>query len=847
MSFLDEIFGTDGRKHKDEGIWNWVKNQRIKRKLKKAEQAALHTMTPAAATTTFSSASSATGGHTHNHHYHQHHHLESTQHTRSRSVSSAASTSHASFYCSPRSPTSTFTPSTAPTTAYSSPRGSLYFRRPASVNSTATTAVGSVTPPMDVSSPKTHRLPYTHSRQRAQSTFTLPAVAAESSLPKRSASSRQQRSQHSDDYYQSHNLHSHHIHDYYDDDEGHIRRSASSRSAPTYYYSQSGNQCSQHSQHSQQQLVEDDDYANLCDIDSLSISGQSSSYNSSSGSISSSNKGKGVQRDQEETIDEITEIDGCSGIAAGSDLSSPTSTSPSRRRSMDTAMDNPILAAVNQTLQASSRAIEAIPGSEIVINYIKNSYQNDPFRVVLELGLAVFAVKYMLSKKYRIDPSHIKLTEKEIDELVAEWQPEPLVQPLSDIQRMELEKTQVIAGHQGPKPKMLSSGKNLLNLASTNFLGYINNEDIKEKAIETLRNYGVGSCGPPGFYGTLDVHINLEKDIARFLGTEKAIIYSQNFSTISSVIAAFSKRGDIIVADDGCNFAIQKGTQISRSNIKWFKHNDMADLERVLESIKKETTTSKKRPLTRRFIVTEGLFQNYGDIAPLDKIMELKEKYKYRVILDECNSFGLLGKNGRGLTEVFNISPKRVDMIIGSMANALSGTGGFCAGSKEVVEHQRLSGQAFVFSAAMPAMLAVCASEAIKILETPEKGNKLLKDMSDNAAAFRNVVVSAPQAIEVSSDVGSPILHLRFPKNALSAAGITTRDDEKYLLQEIVDEVAVKDGLLITRAKYVESQEMFLPRPSIRISICATHARKDVEKAAQAIKASFVKAISKRK
>ncbi|KAK3848174.1 MAG: serine palmitoyltransferase [Linnemannia gamsii] len=510
-------------------------------------------------------------------------------------------------------------------------------------------------------------------------------------------------------------------------------------------------------------------------------------------------------------------------------------------------MDNPILAAVNQTLQASSRAIEAIPGSEIIINYIKNSYQNDPFRVVLELGLAVFAVKYMLSKKYRIDPSHIKLTEKEIDELVAEWQPEPLVQPLSDIQRMELEKTQVIVGHQGPKPKMLSSGKNLLNLASTNFLGYITNEDIKEKAIETLRNYGVGSCGPPGFYGTLDVHINLEKDIARFLGTEKAIIYSQNFSTIGSVIAAFSKRGDIIVADDGCNFAIQKGTQISRSNIKWFKHNDMADLERVLESIKKETSTSKKRPLTRRFIVTEGLFQNYGDIAPLDKIMELKDKYKYRVILDECNSFGLLGKNGRGLTEVFNISPKRVDMIIGSMAQALSGTGGFCAGSKEVVEHQRLSGQAFVFSAAMPAMLAVCASEAVRILETPEKGNKLLKDLVDNSAAFRNVVVSAPQAIEVSSDVGSPILHLRFPKNALTAAGITTRDEEKFLLQEIVDEVAVKDGLLITRAKYVENQEMFLPRPSIRISMCANHARKDVEKAAQAIKASFVKAISKRK
>ncbi|KAG0348801.1 serine palmitoyltransferase component [Podila minutissima] len=510
-------------------------------------------------------------------------------------------------------------------------------------------------------------------------------------------------------------------------------------------------------------------------------------------------------------------------------------------------MDNPVLTAINQTLYSVSRGVQAVPGSAIAINYIKNSYQNDPFRVVLELGLAIYAVKYMLSKKYRIDHNHVKLTEKEIDELVAEWQPEPLVQPLSEVQRMELDKAHVIVGAQGPKPKV-QSGKNLLNLASSNFLGYITNEDIKAKAIETLHNYGVGSCGPPGFYGTLDVHINLEKDIARFLGTESAIIYAQGFSTIASVISAFSKRGDIIVADEGCNFAIQKGTQISRSVIRWYKHNDMADLERVLESINKESRANKKRPLTRRFIVTEALFQNYGDIAPLDKIMELKHKYKYRVVLDESNSFGLLGKTGRGLTEVYNISARDVDMIVGSMANTLSGAGGFCAGAKEVVEHQRLSGQAFVFSASIPAMLAVCASEAINILGTPQ-GERLLKDLHENSAAFRSVVVSpsAAKAMEVSSDAGSPVLHLRFPAASLAAAGVTTRDEEKFLLQEVVDEVAAKDGVMITRAKYVETQEMHLPRPSIRISISASHGKKEVEKAAQAIKAAFIKVLAKRK
>lgn len=143
-------------------------------------------------------------------------------------------------------------------------------------------------------------------------------------------------------------------------------------------------------------------------------------------------------------------------------------------------------------------------------------------------------------------------------------------------------------------------------------------------------------------------------------------------------------------------------------------------------------------------------------------------------------------------------------------------------------------------------MLAVCASEAIRILETSQ-GEKLLKTLQDNAAVFRAVVASVPQAIELSSMSGSPILHLRIPSHVVAAAGISTRDGETLLLQETVDEVAVKDALLITRAKYVETQELHLPRPSIRISVSASHTKKDTEKAAQAIKSAFVNALNKRK
>jgi len=157
-----------------------------------------------------------------------------------------------------------------------------------------------------------------------------------------------------------------------------------------------------------------------------------------------------------------------------------------------------------------------------------------------------------------------------------------------------------------------------MNLGSFNFYNFNTNESLKEQAIQTLRTYGVGPCGPRGFYGSQDVHMKTEDDVSAFLGTAACIIYSQAFSTISSVIPAFSKRGDIIVADKGVSFAIRKGIQISRSMVRWYEHNDMEDLERVLAKVTKEQA---RKPLTRRFIITEGLFESYGDMADLPKIV----------------------------------------------------------------------------------------------------------------------------------------------------------------------------------------------------------------------------------
>ncbi|KAG8944761.1 serine palmitoyltransferase component [Tulasnella sp. 424] len=515
-------------------------------------------------------------------------------------------------------------------------------------------------------------------------------------------------------------------------------------------------------------------------------------------------------------------------------------------------------------------AFKAIPGSAIVIRYVRSSYQNDPGRSVLELILLVFAIRTLLQNRTRArQKNFVKLTEKEIDELVDDWVPEPLYQPLDEGEQAELDTMPVISGPVGPKPK-LANGKTVMNLASYNFTGLQGNEYIKERAVEILRKYGLGSCGPPGFYGTIDVHVDLERNLASFLGTESAIIYSQGFATISSVIAAFSKRGDIIVADRGVNFAIQKGIQISRSTVRWYDHNDLKSLEDVLEGVEKEAK-KKRRPLTRRFIITEGIFENDGAMSDLPKLIELKKKYKYRLILDESMSFGSVGRTGRGLTELYNVPATEVDMIVGSMANGLCATGGFCAGSIHVTEHQRINGTAFVFSAAIPALLAVCASEGINILtSTPS----LLETLQDNTRAMRSVLEKV-DLIEILSHPASAVIHVCIRRHAYSSSGgllapgaapqpskhaksnpaaLTASKDyieydwqyEDRLLQEVVDE-ALAQGVMITRAKRLRGQEGWEPRSSIKLVATAALTRKECEKAAGVVKAALVKVLSRKR
>ncbi|KAL1630950.1 serine palmitoyltransferase component [Neofusicoccum ribis] len=484
-----------------------------------------------------------------------------------------------------------------------------------------------------------------------------------------------------------------------------------------------------------------------------------------------------------------------------------------------------------------------LPGSAIILRYIKSSYQNDPVRSAVELFLFLFAVRYLLAPKYSTQKQKVVLTEDEIDELVEDWSPEPLVAPQTPLEELENEKRPVIVGPSGPKTK-LSNGRTVTNLASYNFHNFLANETLKEKAVTTLRTYGVGPCGPPGFYGTQDVHMKTEADIAAHLGVPACIAYAQAFSTISSVIPAFSKRGDIIVADKGVNFAIRKGIQISRSTVRWFEHNDMEDLQRVLAKTVKEQA---RKPLTRRFIITEGLFENFGDMADLPKLIELKLKYKFRLILDETWSYGVLGRTGRGLTEAQNVDATEVDMLIGSLAGPLCAGGGFCAGSEEVVEHQRISAAAYTFSAALPAILSTTASETISLLqENPE----LLVQLRENIKSMRAQLDPRSDWVWCPSAPENPMMLLVLKPEVVAAKKLG-QEDQEFLFQEVVDE-CLSNGVLITRLKAMpaavgSNDKPWVPQPALKVCVTAGLSKKEIEKAGVVIRHAITKIMTKKR
>ena len=431
-------------------------------------------------------------------------------------------------------------------------------------------------------------------------------------------------------------------------------------------------------------------------------------------------------------------------------------------------------------------------------------------------GLLIAVIVFQLSRK-SYKPPKKPLSEKEVDELCDEWEPEPLCPPIKERSHIDPPILESAAG-----PHTTIEGKEVVNFASANYLGLIGNEKLIDSCVGSLEKYGVGSCGPRGFYGTIDVHLDCEAKIANFLGTPDSILYSYGISTIFSVIPAFCKKGDIIVADEGVHWAVQNGLYLSRSTVVYFKHNDMASLASTLEKL---TRGNKRTEKIRRYIVVESIYQNSGQIAPLDEIVKLKEKYLFRVILEESHSFGVLGKSGRGLAEHYGVPIDKIDIITAGMGNALATDGGFCTGSARVVDHQRLSSAGYVFSASLPPYLASAAVSAVNYLE---ENPSVLANLRSNVALLHTGLSDTP-GLEISSHALSPIVFLKLKKSTGSLA--TDLD----LVETIAEQVLKEDSVFIVASKRSTLDRCKLP-VGIRLFVSAGHTESDISKACSSLK-----------
>ncbi|CAH2090747.1 unnamed protein product [Euphydryas editha] len=404
--------------------------------------------------------------------------------------------------------------------------------------------------------------------------------------------------------------------------------------------------------------------------------------------------------------------------------------------------------------------------------------------LVIAVQVVIGTVYFLWQRKSNKEPED-KLTKKKL----MEWKPLPLVERDYEVDE---------------PPLMEKIDEKVLNVGATSFLCLDKEPTIMENAIKSLHKYGVGSCGPRGFYGTIDVHLELEERLANFMQVEETCVYSYGFSTIASAIPAYAKKPDIVFADEKVWFAIQKGLDASRSTIRYFKHNDMNDLEHLLE----EATAKKElNPKRRAFLIAEAIYFNTGKMCPLRKLVELARRFKLRIILDESLTIGVIGKRGRGLTEHLNVPRDEIDLIVGSLEHSFATIGGFCAGTHFVVEHQRLSGLGYCFSASLPPMLTQAAISALDILE---KNPSIINELNENSKKL-NIALTKLKHYTFSGEELSPVKHIYLKNSELS-------DDLKQSYLKNITNYCLEKGIAMTVAAYLRDAEVNCPEPSIRLA-----------------------------
>lgn len=339
-------------------------------------------------------------------------------------------------------------------------------------------------------------------------------------------------------------------------------------------------------------------------------------------------------------------------------------------------------------------------------------------------------------------------------------------------------------------------------IGSNNYLGLTSNEEVVNAGIEALKKYGSGNSGSRFLNGTLDIHVKLEEELAKFLHKEACVTFSTGFQSNLGIISAIAGRNDVILCDKENHASIYDGCRLSYAKLIKYEHSDMQDLEAKLKEVPADKGI---------LIVTDGVFSMSGEIAKLPEIVALAKKYGARTMVDDAHGLGVLGKHGRGTAEHFGLEDE-VDIYMGTFSKSLASLGGYMASTKKVIDYVKHTSRPYIFSASITPASVACARKSLEILSNHPERVQALKDISN------------------------------YMRQGLKNLGINVIDAETPIIPIYVyddDKAYIACKLLLERGVYVNptvSPAVPVGKAILRTSYTATHTKEQMDYAMKQIK-----------
>ena len=290
-------------------------------------------------------------------------------------------------------------------------------------------------------------------------------------------------------------------------------------------------------------------------------------------------------------------------------------------------------------------------------------------------------------------------------------------------------KLRILEGEQGPVS--IYDGKQVINLASNNYLGLCEHPKLREAAIAATQKLGVGSGAVRTIAGTMRIYMELEEKIAAFKAVEACVVFQSGFAANAGTVSSILGKEDFILSDELNHASIIDGARLSRAKIKVFRHKDVAHCEELLKEVQYEPG--------RKLVITDGVFSMDGDIGPVNKLCDLADKYGAIMMVDDAHASGVLGRNGRGSVDHFHCT-QRVDVQVGTLSKAIGALGGYVCGSRDLIDYLYHRARPFLFSTSHPPSVAATCIAAFDILENePERIERLWS----NTLYFKEQLTSA--------------------------------------------------------------------------------------------------------